>query len=707
MTVGLVLLVTLIAFEALAVNTVMPKVKDELGGLALYGWVFSAFTLSTLVSISVSGREADRRGLAPVLATGVVLFSIGLVGGGAAPAMGVVVGARVVQGLGAGAISSVANVAIGRAYPEWLRPRLLAVLSTSWVLPGLLGPSVAAVIATYAGWRYVFVGLLPLVALGARLALPALRAHGPLSAEAQLEHRGAARSHDALMLAAGAGLVLAGLSGARALAPLALVPVGLLMLGRALRRLTPPGTFRLRPGPPTAIALNGIMSAAFFATDAFMPLAVTDVRGRSIGLAGAALAAGAALLGDRRMGGRPRLAARGCRRARPHRFAAGGFGDRRGDRCAVARGARRHVRRGVALRRPRHGPRLPDRGAGRPQREGRGGVGLHCRRPPGRRRAGRLAGCGARRVVRRRRRGFRSLDRVRPEHGLLVHGRGNGVRRSGQSSVDRPARASSTLRGESALSSLSQQGVRDWLQSLEGSHMSETALAQSLNALARFVVGDNTVEETLQRVSELTVDAMPGADLVGITMIVDGKPQTSVFTDSISPEIDQAQYDSGEGPCLDSFRHQRVETIESTSEVGRWPEFRKAAADHGIGSTLSLPLVIDNNGVGALNLYAKKHRAFGEDDVRAASLFASQAAIVLANAQTYWEARTLGEHLGEAMKSRAVIEQAKGILMAAQRCGEDEAFNLLVRASQRENVKLREIATRIVAGATQPSGGVR
>ncbi|HVE93360.1 MAG TPA: MFS transporter [Acidimicrobiales bacterium] len=292
MTTGLILLVTLVAFEALAVNTVMPEVKKDLGGLALYGWVFSAFMLATVVSISVAGREADRRGLAPVLGAGVALFALGLVCGGAAPSMGALVASRVVQGLGAGAVSSVANMAIGRAYPEWLRPRLLAVLSTSWVLPGLLGPSVAAVIATVVGWRYVFFGLLPLVLLGARLALPALRAHGPLT-EAVRSTTSTSRTSDALAVALGAALLLGGLSGAESIAPLALVPIGVAILVRSLRRLTPAGTFRLRPGPPAAIALNGIMSAAFFATDSFLPLAVSDVRGRSVTLAGAALAAGA------------------------------------------------------------------------------------------------------------------------------------------------------------------------------------------------------------------------------------------------------------------------------------------------------------------------------------------------------------------------------------------------------------------------------
>lgn len=292
MTTGLILLVTLIAFEALAVNTVMPEVKKDLGGLALYGWVFSAFMLATVVSISVAGREADRRGLAPVLGAGVVLFALGLLGGGAAPSMPALVACRVIQGLGAGAVSSVANLAIGRAYPEWLRPRLLAVLSTSWVLPGLLGPTVAAIVATVIGWRFVFFGLLPLVLLGARLALPALRDHGPL-AESDRSTESTSRTTDALALALGAALALTGFSAAESVAPLALVPVGGVILVRSLRRLTPAGTFRLRPGPPAAIALNGIMSAAFFATDYFVPLAVSDVRHRSVTIAGAALAAGA------------------------------------------------------------------------------------------------------------------------------------------------------------------------------------------------------------------------------------------------------------------------------------------------------------------------------------------------------------------------------------------------------------------------------
>jgi GAF domain-containing protein len=231
--------------------------------------------------------------------------------------------------------------------------------------------------------------------------------------------------------------------------------------------------------------------------------------------------------------------------------------------------------------------------------------------------------------------------------------------------------------------------------------MSDRTLTESLGALARFFVGDGTVEQTLVRVCELTTEAVPHADLVGITMMVEGRERTAVFTDETAPEIDQAQYDSGEGPCLDAYRQQQAFVIDSTRRSGPWPAFRAAAAAHGIGSTLSLPLGLGEQRLGALNLYAHREDAFDDTDRDVGSPFAAQAAIVLANAQAYWDARALGERLGEAMQSRAVIEQAKGMLMAAQHCDEDAAFELLIRASQRENIKLRDLATRIVTDATQ------
>lgn len=226
--------------------------------------------------------------------------------------------------------------------------------------------------------------------------------------------------------------------------------------------------------------------------------------------------------------------------------------------------------------------------------------------------------------------------------------------------------------------------------------MADSPLSDSLAALSRFFVGDSTVHETLTKVTELTQRALPAAEFVGITMIVEGRQRTAVFTDEEAPEIDQAQYDADDGPCLAAFREGRIITIDDTEEPGQWPEFRRACAGHGIRSTLSLPLLVESNGVGALNLYARPRRGFDDAARDVGEQFAAQAAVVLANTMAYWDAHELSIRLSEAMQNRAVIEQAKGMLMAAEGLTEDEAFDALVRASQRENVKLRDVAARIV-----------
>jgi GAF domain-containing protein len=232
-----------------------------------------------------------------------------------------------------------------------------------------------------------------------------------------------------------------------------------------------------------------------------------------------------------------------------------------------------------------------------------------------------------------------------------------------------------------------------------GSPVADSPITRSIAVLTRFFVGDGTVEDTLHKVSELTLEAIGPAEMVGITMLVEGDKRTAVFTDAEAPEIDQAQYDADDGPCVSAFREGVVTEIRDTTEPGEWMEFRRTAAAHGIASTLSLPMLVDKAAVGAMNLYARTPHAFGPSDQADGEAFASQAAIVLANAQAYWDAHTLSLRLGEAMQSRAVIDQAKGILMAAQRVSEDDAFDLLVRASQRENTKLRDVARRIVDGA--------
>ncbi len=289
LTTGLVLTITFVASEALAVVTVMPVVARDLGGLRLYGWVFSGFMLGSVVGIVAAGREADRRGPAVPFVAGVLLFGAGLAIAGLAPTMAVLVAGRVLQGIGAGAVPSVAYATIGRSLPETLRPRMMAVLSTAWVAPGLAGPAIAAEVARLFGWRWVFLGLLPVVAVAGSIAVPALVRLGPPAASHAREHR----LTDGLRTAAGAAVLLAGLSlaaGSGAVwAGLALIAAGGAVGLPALRRLVPAGTLTGRPGLPATIASRGLLTFTFFGADAYVTLAVTAVRHRTPVIAGIAV----------------------------------------------------------------------------------------------------------------------------------------------------------------------------------------------------------------------------------------------------------------------------------------------------------------------------------------------------------------------------------------------------------------------------------
>jgi GAF domain-containing protein len=244
----------------------------------------------------------------------------------------------------------------------------------------------------------------------------------------------------------------------------------------------------------------------------------------------------------------------------------------------------------------------------------------------------------------------------------------------------------------------------------KGTPMSSDPRSDALRALATFLVTDAPVGETLHRVAALTTSALQGAEIAGIAMMAtDGRPGTAIYTDETSPEVDQAQYDSGRGPCLDAWRERRTVRIDDMTEAtDRYPEFARAALSHGIPSTLSFALVAGGEGIGALNLYARQAGAFTTEDEELGEELAAAAATVLANSSAYWTAYELSEGLTEAMRSRAVIEQAKGMLMAASpELDADGAFDVLRRASQRENVKLREIARRIVERRPRQPDGSR
>jgi MFS family permease len=300
LTVGLVLTITFVASEALAVVTIMPVVARDLHGLSLYGWVFTAFMLGELVGIVAAGRQADKFGPARPFLGGVVLFGAGLTIAGLAPSMLVLVAGRALQGIGAGAVPAVAYVAIGRSLPEHLRARMMAVLSAAWVVPGLVGPAIAAAVASLVGWRWVFLGLLPLVAITASLAVPALFRLGARRPEGDADARGGAgvepgaqhRLADGVGAAAGAGLILAGLTmvvGSKALLGGGLLIGGLVLIGRSLRRLLPRGTFTARPGLPVVILSRGLLTFAFFGADAYVTLTIVTVRHHTPALASIAV----------------------------------------------------------------------------------------------------------------------------------------------------------------------------------------------------------------------------------------------------------------------------------------------------------------------------------------------------------------------------------------------------------------------------------
>ena len=295
LTVGLVLIIVATAFEILAVAATMPATARDLGGLAWYGWAFSAFMLANMVAATVAGPEADRRGVAIPFIAGTLLFVAGLLIAGLAPSMLAFIVGRAVQGLGSGVIGAVVYIIVGRGYEADARPRMLAIISSAWVVPGMVGPGLAGIITEHVGWRWVFLGLIPLPIVAALMALPSLHRLAPAPGSFGInDHR--ARNNDvqmALVLATGAAMMIGGLSWliTLPLAGVALAVPGALITPGALRNILPSGTLRAAPGLPAVIAAMGLLNIAFFGVDAFVPLTLTSVRGLSVVTAGLALTA--------------------------------------------------------------------------------------------------------------------------------------------------------------------------------------------------------------------------------------------------------------------------------------------------------------------------------------------------------------------------------------------------------------------------------
>jgi MFS family permease len=291
LTAGLVFMVTAVAFEGLAVPTVLPATLDDLGGLFLYGWAFSAYWLTNLIGITLAGVEADRRGpLLPFLA-GTVCFAIGLVVAGLAPSMEWVVAGRAIQGLGGGAIGSIIYFAIARGYSAPAQPRMIAVISSAWVVPGLLGPALAGYITQESSWRWAFLALAPLLPIAAiAVAAPLARLRVGEAAEGG-DSMGTVR--DALQLAIGAAALLGALTSPSLLVGVPAAALGVLLVRGPLQRLLPLGSLTAQPGRGAAIAVLALVTVSFLGVEAFVPLAVSSLRGAGPIAGGLSLSAAA------------------------------------------------------------------------------------------------------------------------------------------------------------------------------------------------------------------------------------------------------------------------------------------------------------------------------------------------------------------------------------------------------------------------------
>lgn len=217
--------------------------------------------------------------------------------------------------------------------------------------------------------------------------------------------------------------------------------------------------------------------------------------------------------------------------------------------------------------------------------------------------------------------------------------------------------------------------------------------------LAELAVDSTSIDAMLQRIAELAKRVIPSVTEASVTLVSDAKASSVAYTGRLALDLDEAQYDRGYGPCLEAAMGEEIREVTDAREETRWPDYTPVAVERGSLSSMSAPVPVREGVHGAIiNLYAPGAHAFDDDDRGLARAFASYAAVAVHNMHLYESTRDLARNLDIALQSRAVIEQAKGVLMSQRRCGATEAVNLLAAASQRSNRKLRDIAQGIVDG---------
>ncbi|MFI6272275.1 GAF and ANTAR domain-containing protein [Micromonospora zamorensis] len=225
----------------------------------------------------------------------------------------------------------------------------------------------------------------------------------------------------------------------------------------------------------------------------------------------------------------------------------------------------------------------------------------------------------------------------------------------------------------------------------------------AISELGQIKFDETDLSGVLSQVSELARRTIPGAEEVSVTLLKQEGAHTAAFSGEMALRLDELQYEYEQGPCLEAARKAAVVSVPDMSEEARWPQWAARAVQGGALSSLSIGFPIQETVLGALNIYGVKPGAFDDDAVTLAQTFAGYAAVALANAHLYDTTATLAAQMQSAMQSRAVIEQAKGIIMGERRCTPDEAFAVLAKVSQDSNRKLRDVAAALVERAARPS----
>lgn len=229
----------------------------------------------------------------------------------------------------------------------------------------------------------------------------------------------------------------------------------------------------------------------------------------------------------------------------------------------------------------------------------------------------------------------------------------------------------------------------------------EPRVTSVLARMGSLVLQQETVERLLDLVAELTERTVRSASAVSITLVRDRSAFTSHASEPVARKLDAAQYEAGEGPCLTAATTGELQNVSLHHDGDRWPQLSVSAREHGIASVLSVPLAVEEQRLGGINVYSPNAERFTDVEVATARLLAQQATAVLANAAAFVHASALNAQLREALESRDVIGQAKGVLMERESCGPDEAFDMLRRASQRTNRKLRDVAQDLVTAVVE------